>query len=143
MNRAFDNQCWLVSSDVVWNKNDDQVCPGYATILDDNGQIVAQAQAFQEMLLIYAIPMALLTGATAFKKGRRQGVLRDGTLALYALLRAVLTTAHHRLLDRKFCSLLISANESLAVDLKKPIIGLTKLNNRCLPTSTRCSASFN
>lgn len=41
--------------------------------MDDNGQIVAQAQAFQEMLLIYAIPMVLLTGATAFKKARRLG----------------------------------------------------------------------
>ena len=68
VSRAFDNQCWLVASDIVWDKNDDQVCPGYATILDDNGQLVAQAQAFQEMLLIYAIPMALLTSATAFKR---------------------------------------------------------------------------
>ncbi|MDQ8039100.1 MAG: hypothetical protein REH83_01700 [Rickettsiella sp.] len=64
------NVGWLLAT-FYGIKNDDQVCPGYATILDDNGQIVAQAQAFQEMLLIYAIPMTLLTGATAFKKGRR------------------------------------------------------------------------
>jgi len=53
--RAFDNHCWLVCSDIIWDKNDDQICPGYACIFNDNGEIVVNAEYFVETLLTYAI----------------------------------------------------------------------------------------
>ena len=73
VSRAFDNQCWFVASDIVWDENDSQVCQGYATILDDDGQVVAQSQPFQEMLLSYSIPIKYLTGEKSIKRTRRYG----------------------------------------------------------------------
>lgn len=59
--RAFDNHCWLVSSDIVWGKETDmEVCQGYSTIVDSDGQVVAQAQPFTEMVLSYDIPLEKL-----------------------------------------------------------------------------------
>jgi predicted amidohydrolase len=55
--RAFDNHCWFVCSDIIWDEHDNQTCPGYACILDNNGEIVATAEAFNESLLTYSIPI--------------------------------------------------------------------------------------
>lgn len=55
--RAHDNHCWLVSSDVIWDKHDQQTCPGFACILNNNGDIVATAEPFTETLLSYSIPI--------------------------------------------------------------------------------------
>lgn len=57
--RAFDNHCWVVVSDIVWDK-DKEVSAGYACVVDADGEVVARAQPFEEMLLTYAIPMRLL-----------------------------------------------------------------------------------
>lgn len=73
ISRAFDNQCWFIASDIVWDENDDHVCQGYATILDGDGKVVAQSHPFQEMLLTYSIPMQLLVGEAVIKKTRRYG----------------------------------------------------------------------
>lgn len=73
ISRAFDNQCWFIASDIVWDEDDFQVCQGYATILDDYGQVVAQSQPFQEVLLTYTIPIESLTDEKSIKKTRRHG----------------------------------------------------------------------
>lgn len=57
ISRAFDNDCWLVASDIFWDKKDHQTCPGSACILSRNGDIVTEAQPFTENILSYAIPI--------------------------------------------------------------------------------------
>lgn len=54
--RAFDNECWFISSDIVWEQDDKHVCVGYSTILDKNGEIVCKSEPFTEMQLQYSIP---------------------------------------------------------------------------------------
>lgn len=55
--RAFDNHCWFVNSDIIWDENDGQICPGYACILNDDGEIVTSSEPFVESLLTYSIPI--------------------------------------------------------------------------------------
>lgn len=55
--RAFDNECWFVSSDIVWEQDDKNVCAGYSTIVDKNGEVICKAEPFAEMQLQYAIPI--------------------------------------------------------------------------------------
>jgi predicted amidohydrolase len=55
--RAFDNQCWLVCSDIVWDQQDGQTCPGYSCILNNNGDVLTTAEPFTETLLTYFIPI--------------------------------------------------------------------------------------
>jgi predicted amidohydrolase len=55
--RAFDNHCWFVNSDIIWDENDDQICPGYACILNDEGELVTASEPFVENLLTYSIPI--------------------------------------------------------------------------------------
>lgn len=57
--RAYDNHCWLVVSDIIWDAND-ETCPGYASIFSDDGELVARAEAFQETILQYSIPISHL-----------------------------------------------------------------------------------
>ena len=57
--RAFDNECWFVTSDVVWAQDGEQVCQGYSTILNQ-GEVVCKAEPFAEILLQYAIPKTSL-----------------------------------------------------------------------------------
>lgn len=59
ISRAFDNHCWLVVSDIIWD-SDAEACPGCACILNDNGELAANAEAFQEVLLTYPIPLSKL-----------------------------------------------------------------------------------
>lgn len=67
--RAFDNYCWFVASDITWDEKD-EVCPGFACILNDSGEFVARAEAFQSSLLTYAISLNHLQ---EHKKGRLLG----------------------------------------------------------------------
>jgi predicted amidohydrolase len=53
--RAFDNHCWFVSSDIIWEENDEQIAPGCACIVNNDGEIVATAEPFTESLLTYSI----------------------------------------------------------------------------------------
>lgn len=55
--RAFDNECWFVSSDIVWEQDNKYVCAGYSTIIDKNGELVCKSQSFTEMQLCYSIPI--------------------------------------------------------------------------------------
>ncbi len=55
--RAFDTNCWLVCSDIVWD-SDKHICQGHAVILDSNGTIVKVSHPFESQLLIYDIPMS-------------------------------------------------------------------------------------
>ncbi|MCD6040003.1 MAG: N-carbamoyl-D-amino acid hydrolase [Gammaproteobacteria bacterium] len=59
ISRAFDNHCWLVTSDIIWDKNG-EVCSGYSGILSSDGELVAQAEPFQETLITYPISLATL-----------------------------------------------------------------------------------
>lgn len=59
--RAYDNNCWFISSDIIFgDKRDIEVCQGYASIVDNTGKVVAQALPFSEALLTYDIPLASL-----------------------------------------------------------------------------------
>jgi predicted amidohydrolase len=59
ISRAFDNHCWIVVSDIIWDKAE-EVCPGFASIWNDNGELAVKAEPFQEMLITYPIPLANL-----------------------------------------------------------------------------------
>lgn len=68
--RAFDNDCWLICSDIIWNENDLNTCPGYSCIVSRDGNLVAQGLPFTENLISYAIPLNSLNSQ---KKGRFLG----------------------------------------------------------------------
>ena len=55
--RAFDSECWFVTSDIVWPEANQQVCLGYSTIVDKNGEIVCWAKPFETMQIQYSIPL--------------------------------------------------------------------------------------
>ncbi len=59
ISRAFDNHCWFVTSDIIWDENN-EVCPGYSCILSDDGELVAKAEPFQETMLTHSIPLDTL-----------------------------------------------------------------------------------
>lgn len=59
ISRSFDNHCWLVTSDIIWDKGN-EVCSGYSCILSDDGELVAKAEPFQEMLITHSISIASL-----------------------------------------------------------------------------------
>ncbi len=56
--RAFENECWFASSDIILENDGQYVCPGSATILDKNGEVVCLSEPFSEMLLQYNIPIS-------------------------------------------------------------------------------------
>lgn len=58
--RAFDNECWFMSSDIVWKQDEKQVCAGYSTIVDKNGDVICKSEPFTEMQLQYSIPIESL-----------------------------------------------------------------------------------
>jgi predicted amidohydrolase len=58
--RAYDNHCWFVASDIVWDAGD-ETCPGFSCIFSDDGELVANAEPFQEMVITYPIPLKNLT----------------------------------------------------------------------------------
>ena len=58
--RAFENECWFASSDIILENNGTHVCPGSATILNKNGEVVCISEPFSEMLLQYDIPISAL-----------------------------------------------------------------------------------
>ena len=55
--RAYDSECWFITSDIVWPEENQKVCPGYATIVDKNGEIVCRSEPFESMQIQYSIPM--------------------------------------------------------------------------------------
>ena len=59
ISRAFENECWFASSDIILENDGKHVCPGSATILDKNGEVVCVSEPFSEMLLQYDIPIDL------------------------------------------------------------------------------------
>jgi predicted amidohydrolase len=60
ISRAFENECWFASSDIIFENDGKHVCPGSATILDKNGEVVCVSEPFSEMLLQYDIPVSFL-----------------------------------------------------------------------------------
>lgn len=58
--RAFENECWLICSDIIWHDDGDYICPGAATILDKNGEIKCQSEPYTDMLITYDIPQKCL-----------------------------------------------------------------------------------
>ncbi|WP_419421414.1 carbon-nitrogen hydrolase family protein (plasmid) [Legionella sp. D16C41] len=58
--RAFENECWFASSDIILENDEQYVCPGSASILDKNGEVVCLSEPFTEMLLQYNIPITSL-----------------------------------------------------------------------------------
>lgn len=59
ISRAFDNHCWLVTSDIICDENN-EVCSGYSCILSSDGEVVAKAEPFQQTLITYSIPLKTL-----------------------------------------------------------------------------------
>lgn len=59
VSRAFDNHCWFVVSDIIWDEVN-EVCPGYSCILSDDGELVAKAEPFQENILTHSISLDAL-----------------------------------------------------------------------------------
>jgi predicted amidohydrolase len=57
--RAFDNHCYFVASDIIWN-DEKEVCAGHSCILNNAGDVIVRATPFEENLLIYSIPIASL-----------------------------------------------------------------------------------
>ncbi len=57
--RAFDSECWLIVSDIICDEKD-RTCPGSTCIIDHDGEVVAKAQLFHEMILSYRIPLDIL-----------------------------------------------------------------------------------
>ena len=60
ISRAYDNESWFVSSDIVCEDDGDYVCAGYATIVDKEGEVVCRSQPFAEMIMQYDIPLSAL-----------------------------------------------------------------------------------
>lgn len=60
ISRAFDNECWFVSSDIVWEQDEKHVCAGYSTIVNKNGEVICKSEPFAEMQLQYSIPVSSL-----------------------------------------------------------------------------------
>ena len=56
ISRAFENECWFINSDIVWENDGNHVGPGYATILNRNGEVVCKSEPFTEMQIVYNIP---------------------------------------------------------------------------------------
>lgn len=56
--RAFENECWFASSDIILENDGQYVWPGLATIIDKNGEVVCSSQPFTEMVLQYDIPIS-------------------------------------------------------------------------------------
>lgn len=65
--RSFENRCWLVTADWIWQNDGRSVCPGHSVIYDPNGQEIARCQEATEQLLVYDIPSEQLL----HEKGRR------------------------------------------------------------------------
>ena len=65
--RSFENRCWLVTADWVWENDGTSICPGHSAIYGPNGQEIARSLEGTEQLLISDIPSDQLFR----EKGRR------------------------------------------------------------------------
>lgn len=54
--RTFENNCWLVTADWVYQNNGETVCPGHSCIYDPNGREVKRSKENNEQLLVADIP---------------------------------------------------------------------------------------
>lgn len=55
--RAFENNCWFVVSDIVWENGEKDICPGYSCILNNEGELMTASEPFCENLISYLIPI--------------------------------------------------------------------------------------
>jgi predicted amidohydrolase len=53
--RAFENDLYLVTADIVWNDDGKDVCPGFSRIHDRNGTEIAKLKPFEEGFLIHEV----------------------------------------------------------------------------------------
>ena len=88
--RSFDNHCWLVTSDVIWDSNE-EVCEGYTYIFNDDGELVAKAEPFQEMMLTYQISID--------KLNKRKKVHLFGNPELFDIVK----NTYYENIDRDHC----------------------------------------
>jgi predicted amidohydrolase len=65
--RSFENRCWLMTADWIWQNDGRSVCPGHTVVYDPDGKEVARSQEAAEQLLIYDIPKERLL----HEKGKR------------------------------------------------------------------------
>ena len=73
--RARDNACWVVFANAVGGQ-DELVFDGHSLVIDQDGQIVARAPAFEEALIVADIdPSTAL--ARRLRDARRRGLVRE------------------------------------------------------------------
>jgi N-carbamoylputrescine amidase len=65
--RSFENRCWLITADWVWQNDGNMSCPGHTIIYDPDGQEITRSQEGKEEWLIVNIPKNRLFQ----EKGRR------------------------------------------------------------------------
>lgn len=68
--RSFENNTWLVTSDIIWLNDGKEICAGYSSIYNPEGEEVYSAIPFNEELLMHEIPLESLSTQ---KKKRVQG----------------------------------------------------------------------
>ncbi|MBA3535947.1 MAG: carbon-nitrogen hydrolase family protein [Tatlockia sp.] len=57
--RAFENECWLACSDITLENDGEFVCPGSATILDKNGEVVCLSNHLEKCCYSTTSPLNL------------------------------------------------------------------------------------
>lgn len=73
VSRAFENNCWFVVSDIIWDNDEQNVCPGYSCILNNDGVLMAASEPFSENLISYLIPIKNLKGKKMLRlKGKAE-----------------------------------------------------------------------
>ena len=70
--RSYDNECWFVSSDIVWPDDGEYVGAGYSTILSENGEVLSTAVKFEQMQIQYSIPIENLRNEKWHHKWNRR-----------------------------------------------------------------------
>lgn len=65
--RSFENRCWLITADWVWQNDGKMICPGHTVVYDPDGKEIARSQESKEEWLIVNIPKNRLFQ----EKGRR------------------------------------------------------------------------
>lgn len=73
--RARDNACWIAFVNAVGGQ-DELVFDGHSLVVDEEGEIVARAPAFEEALLVVDVDTAS-TVSQRLRETRRRGLLRE------------------------------------------------------------------
>lgn len=58
--RSSENHVWFVAADCIFPNDGARVCPGYSSIYNAEGELVASTPSFSEALLVVSIPMESL-----------------------------------------------------------------------------------